>query len=957
MNSPTPTIPSRYSRLTRCMTLLLLFAATLISAVAYPLRLPDAFLSRLDIWAANPTPLSLFYLQQLRPFFSFEHSVLVLKEDLLMGFLIAAFCMALAHAWVSRTSNSNRSAPGTPVARLRALLRKPSIYLLAAILHACLGALTLTPAFYTGMRTAALFSAAVLGGMILLTLRPGWRTRRFFMAAIILVGTVISTVALLQHIDLTSAFLPRFDDPRNRIGSLIGHNTGMSSYLMFPIFFCLYGAMGAVRRTVRVWCVVALLLMLFILIAAQSRAMWFIGGAGLIVGIPALAHALGKRLGLRTYAAAAIAAAVVFAAQTVAPHHNPLARYDVSLAERVARDLNPDQLLKETRLRILVASTPLIAQAPLLGHGFGSFQYVYPKAQGDYFFAHPDTRIGTTTKRTDLAHNDYLQMLVEGGLTGLLLVLIPVGLLLAAGRRTLLQLPRGRERAQRMALLLPLGTVAVHALVDFPFHIAPLAMVAITSLVLWATPGDGVAIVRGALDQLPNRWPVLRHLAQATTALLVLLISAMLFTFVVRDFCSDTLYASASSWLRTARVQPDSRIDLQRQSFALARERFRQSTRINPFNGSAYEGIVQAFTNLAYLDYRDWQSLVAAGQTEAAEAAKISGMANAEHALTWAGTQAEEVRELRYHYTYHQFGAAYLQRWRFEPHEIRWLTAARDAFEAALRTNPADAASLAELATVYENMPTPETQKATALRKRLFVVDPIFAEQMLITPAMTALDHGDFNRADRILRRAETLAPADEWRPKLARAEFDLRRAVWPPPALDGDTTSTEAMNWFTMYHDLGSKVMASLPPEALADLRALSLQIRYAGAAGNWSEASRIADENVERLLKNGDLLILRAFAAFKTGGYRGLWPGAEEEDFLKVTLQHYRLYYARDDRADAAHKVADLLNDGVKVDIATGLRAAAYLTAAGDTSATLSIARHMKRLHPNDPTVEKLP
>jgi hypothetical protein len=53
----------------------------------------------------------------------------------------------------------------------------------------------------------------------------------------------------------------------------------------------------------------------------------------------------------------------------------------------------------------------------------------------------------------------------------------------------------------------------------------------------------------------------------------------------------------------------------------------------------------------------------------------------------------------------------------------------------------------------------------------------------------------------------------------------------------------------------------------------------------------------------------------------------------------------------------VADLLNDGVKVDIATGLRAAAYLTAAGDTSATLSIARHMKRLHPNDPTVEKLP
>ena len=945
--------------MTRRMTLLLLFAGTLVSAVAYPLRLPDSILSQLDRWASTPTLLSRLYLQQLRPFVSFEHSVLVLKENLLMGFLIAAFCAALVHAWAVRSSNQSIAVgpPPTVEAKLRRLIGKPSLYLFAAITHACLSALTLSPAFYTGMRTAALFSGAVVGGMILLSLRPGRRPRRFFMASVILVGALISTVALLQHIDRAAAFLPRFDDPRNRIGSLIGHNTGLSSYLMFPIFFSLYGVMGAARRTVRFWSGVALLLMLFILIAAQSRAMWFIGGATLIVGFPALAHALGKRLGVRAIATAALAVGVALAAQTVGSHHNPLARYDVSLAERVARDLNPDQLLKETRLRILVVSAPLIAESSVMGHGFGSFQYVYPKAQGDYFLAHPDTRLGTTTKRTDLAHNDYLQMLIEGGLMGLMFLLIPVGLLLAAGGRTLMQLPRGRQRAQRMALLLPLGSVAVHALVDFPFHIAPIAMAAITSLALWAAPADGASVIRGATAPKPVRPLVLRRIVQFASAVAALLISALLFTFVVRDFSSDTLYASGSSWLKTARAQPDTRIDLQRQAFAVARERFRQSTRINPFNGSAYEGIVQAFTNLSYLDYRDWQSLLAAGQTEAAEAAKHSGMANAEHALTWAGTQAEEVRELRYHYTYHQFGAAFLQRWRFEPHELRWLTAARDAFEAALRTNPADSASLAELATVYEHMPTPDTRKAAELRRRMFEVDPYFAEQILITPAMEAIDYGEFDRADRLLRRAEALAPADEWRTKIARAEFNLRRAVWPPMALDGDTSSTEAMNWFTMYHDLGSKIMEKLPPEAHADLRTLSLQIRYSGAEGNWAEALRIADDIVERLLKHGDLLILRALAAFKIGEYRALWPGAEEEEFLKIVLQHYRLFYARDDRSDAAREVANLYNRGLKVDVATGLRAAAYLTASGDTSATLAIATHMQSLYPNIPAVNALP
>ncbi|MCX8038716.1 MAG: hypothetical protein N3D11_17015, partial [Candidatus Sumerlaeia bacterium] len=52
------------------------------------------------------------------------------------------------------------------------------------------------------------------------------------------------------------------------------------------------------------------------------------------------------------------------------------------------------------RLRIAVCSAPLLAKRPLHGYGLGSFQYVFPPAQADYFAAHPHTLLAPTPQRT-----------------------------------------------------------------------------------------------------------------------------------------------------------------------------------------------------------------------------------------------------------------------------------------------------------------------------------------------------------------------------------------------------------------------------------------------------------------------------------------------------------------------------------------------------------------------------
>lgn len=944
---------------------LLIIAGTLASTLVYPTRVPDALLGRIDDLAMEELPLGMFLSRQLRPILAFEFSVLVLKECVLLGFLLAALCV---HA-ISRLlpgsdhgSGSGRVSPARPDGGFRpaSLASRPGLWLLAALVFTGFSALVHSPTFYTSLRTFALFGAGVAAGLVLLDLRPGRRERRFFMAATLVAGGVVALVALLQHTGGSWWFLPAFEDPRNRMGSLIGHNTGMSSWLMFPLFFGIQGVLGGRRLWVRVACAALVALMLFVLIAAQSRAMWLIGGTMLLVGVPMMARTLGMRLNRRTVLAGLLVVLALVAVQTLAPRLNPLARHDVTLMERVRRDFDPDQLLRETRLRILVVSTPLVGKSPVIGHGFGSFQYVYPAAQGEYFNRHPDSRLGLTTKRTDLAHNDYLQMLVEGGVLGLLLVLVPVWLLARAGLRAWRALPPGHERAQRLALALPLVTVALHGLVDFPFHIAPLAMTAVVTLALWAAPGMPRAAA--APEESPVAPPAVPGSAPRPAAVvmlvacgLVLLWSVFAYVFVLRDFVADSLMASGNNWLRTARAYPPWQLEGQRIGYALARERFRKATRVNQFNAQAYEGLVQSFTNLGFVDYREWQELRARGAERLADGVRASGIANTEHALHWAETLRDHVRELRYHYNFYQFGIAYFQRWRFEPNVPNWLFAARDAFEMALRLNPADSSSMSELAEVCDRLPQPDVERSLALRRRIFRTDPEFASQYMIFPAVDAADRGDFDRADRILQRAEVLDTGN-WRVAVYRADHHLRRAVWPPPNLDGESTSPDALRWRETRLALGAALLRDLPDEALRDRRTRSQLMQYPAVAGDFAEALRQADETVRLFPNDKDALVFRSVVASILGEERPLWPGWKDDDVYYHRLQRIRMLFIPDQRSAGVRQLAWRAQGGHFIDIYEGMRAAAWLKATGEWDLVGAIARQLNTNYVGDPAVTAL-
>jgi O-antigen ligase len=109
------------------------------------------------------------------------------------------------------------------------------------------------------------------------------------------------------------------------------------------------------------------------------------------------------------------------------------------------------------RLEVWQASLESVRETFVFGTGYGTFERVFPLY-----------RAATTLRRWEHAHNDYVQVLLEGGI--LVAIAIAGGLVLA-----IRSVRRGRGRGSvsvpSSAALASLAALAVSAMVDFPLRI------------------------------------------------------------------------------------------------------------------------------------------------------------------------------------------------------------------------------------------------------------------------------------------------------------------------------------------------------------------------------------------------------------------------------------------------------------------------------------------------------
>lgn len=161
----------------------------------------------------------------------------------------------------------------------------------------------------------------------------------------------------------------------------------------------------------------------------------------------------------------AVAAGLVFVAVTTG--NAPLLRFMAS---------DPRDIRTDTRMEIWTASLDAWRTSPLLGDGLGAFRESFRRVQ-------PREVIGLVEQ----AHDDFLQMLVTGGVVGAALIVIAFSSIFALLMRAWLRQPHREERAIALGGLGALLSLVLHGIVEFNMSIPaiPATLAAVLGLA-WA---------------------------------------------------------------------------------------------------------------------------------------------------------------------------------------------------------------------------------------------------------------------------------------------------------------------------------------------------------------------------------------------------------------------------------------------------------------------------------------
>lgn len=813
---------------------LLAMEALLLVVFVYPLYLrEDWLLSWVGQWEARAgeSLVARLMLSEIEPLITFHFSPLILKGAvtaavlvLFLGVLVAgrflrAFAPGSLPDWNARREPAPVGAFGAWLVML----------LWMAISAAWSPTRELSRAAIPWLVVFGLFGFALL--------RRGIRTdeARQLTVLFMLLGSVVALISLLQATRLFDGvifrILYRFDDPRNAYGSLMGHNTAVGSFMLMTFFpaFTLALQGGRIQRGLAT-AYVGLALVTMVIV--QSRAVWLIGPP--LIALYILKGSGWSSRTLRRAGAVLLPLiGLALLSQALPFAWNPLYLRDRPVARRL-KDLSLEQLQKEARLRLLICSLPLVAESPVIGHGLYAFQFVYPKVQGDYFAAHHDTKLGFTNKRSHMAHNEYLQVVVEQGFVGLLLLGVALAEVFRRGWG-------GRRRLAREDL--PLHTawafaavgLALGAAVDFPFHIPQLVLpwmfclaafgsiVPLTDAVGTEGPsppppvpqsaGLGAALPRLRLDRVFG----------LALAIIVLALSPVASYFFVQSLAADTKFLHASSFLNAVRDRAEG---MHRDRALSALEgiirQLRHVALTQPFHGHARFLLGEAHYTLA--------RTLAEGAPPGAGLSQVQAIQVARSYETAIEYIRESMKTLRTHHSYYVLALCYRGLAGLAPPDRReQLMAEYEAqLESSVHFAPGYEPALYLLAEWLAARPDSDRARVARYRRAIRTHAPHVFRDRYLAEAVELVDR---HRWDEAVRATEAMLDVDPSDPRFLNLALysHLHRGL--PVDLERTVELCDRVS---------AAAAAVEPPGPEEELLIVRVRLYRALAMRNWEEALR---------------------------------------------------------------------------------------------------------------------
>ncbi len=745
---------------------LTMFALLVAVPLAYPLKLADPLIVALEANFAQPH-LAQFWQNNIEPLFFFGVSPLTLKETIANALILMLFVFYLFYVALSFTRSTRRS---------RFLLKH--LLLLLFVIYSGIS-LSYTPTFYYSFRTWFNLTCFAIFFIVITEMADSPAFLKKAVLIILIIGGIQAFIALLQHLNLTNMILLKFEDPRNRMGGLIGHNTGLSMFLIPSLFVALTLLLANAVRKTKWLLIILVVLEIFVLLVAQSRGSWIALAVTLPLFFIYLRKYTGFTISRRRLLYGGIIVIIVIISQ-IAP--NPFKSSEVTLHQRLGH-FSVERLKTETRLRVMVCSVPLISEQPLLGHGIGSFQYVYPIVQGEYFVHNPDSLLWPTGKRTQRAHNEYLQLLIELGLLGFLIALGAFYSYLKRGWHNFLALQSPHGRALMIAFFFSMTAILIQAFFDFPFHIPPLALYFLFLLGLWTAGNNLYGEQKETNEPAPKPGSLSRGIAGLIVACGVLIASFYISSFNLIRFSGDLLNQRASSFAKTFYTYPEAPLKTQVDWLSEGILAIKRATRIEPLWGMTMFKAAELHYLLGNLSL-DLAAQCATDESEENKRNRLFYEGRAKLNLGKALFYADlSLNELRIHSTYYVRGLIYRERANLaeqmgDSGEARHLyDLAKKEFLNSVVFTPAYGPALHDLAELLLKEPNPDHRLITGLRHKIAKYDPEYFESNYVSKLSNAMVYGEYERG---LQIAQTLV-------QIAPERADLQRALFHAYLYTGD--------------------------------------------------------------------------------------------------------------------------------------------------------------------------
>ena len=285
-----------------------------------------------------------------------------------------------------------------------------------------------------------------------------------FVKIFFITSFLVSIYALIQYYGLD----PYFSE-LSQIASTIGQKNWISNYLaiIFPIIFSYF--LLEKRRKNKLIYYLLLSVLYATLLICQSRGIWISISFTLIFAIYIIVKFKLFEV-FKKNKKWLIALFIIFLIITIVySTDNPLNKSAITVSQRALSTFDEKDPSINTRLLIWWSALDMIKDKPLFGSGIGTFKMNYLDYQADFLQKNPDY-IKFSGKASE-AHNEYLQILAELGISGFTVFLSLIFVFYSLTLKYLKNKHNNQDRIVVFGLLMGITSFLIHSLFTFPFHV------------------------------------------------------------------------------------------------------------------------------------------------------------------------------------------------------------------------------------------------------------------------------------------------------------------------------------------------------------------------------------------------------------------------------------------------------------------------------------------------------